>query len=34
MKEPFYPGIVGKWAGNDVKDPADPNYKDTLWDLK
>jgi len=34
MREPFYPDIVGKWTGNEVKDPDDPNYKDTLWDLK
>jgi prepilin-type N-terminal cleavage/methylation domain-containing protein len=34
MKPPFYPDIVGKWSGNGITDPNDPNYKDTMWDLK
>jgi prepilin-type N-terminal cleavage/methylation domain-containing protein len=34
MTDPFYPGPEGKWAGNNVLDPADPQYKDQLWDLK
>ena len=33
MKPPFYPDIIGKWSGNGVTDPNDPNYKDSLWDL-
>jgi prepilin-type N-terminal cleavage/methylation domain-containing protein len=33
LAEPFYPGPVGKWAGNGVVDRADPNFKDQLWDL-
>jgi prepilin-type N-terminal cleavage/methylation domain-containing protein/prepilin-type processing-associated H-X9-DG protein len=34
FKEPFYPDIVGKWVPNGVTDPNNPDYKDTLWDLK
>jgi prepilin-type N-terminal cleavage/methylation domain-containing protein/prepilin-type processing-associated H-X9-DG protein len=34
MREPFYPGVVGAWSGNGITDDKDPNYKDTLWDLK
>ena len=30
---PFYPGLPGAWLGNGVTDPADPNYKDHLWDV-
>jgi prepilin-type N-terminal cleavage/methylation domain-containing protein len=30
----FYPAPVGIWVPNNVKDPADPNYKDTIWDLQ
>lgn len=33
MAEPFYPGPVDQWPGNDVTDPNDPDYKDQLWDL-
>jgi prepilin-type N-terminal cleavage/methylation domain-containing protein/prepilin-type processing-associated H-X9-DG protein len=29
---PFYPGLAGIWLGNGITDPADPNYKDQLWD--
>ena len=31
---PFYPGVVGAWAGNNITDPAHPNYKDQMWDLE
>jgi hypothetical protein len=34
LAEPFYPGPAGKWAGNAITDPDDPQYKDQLWDLK
>jgi prepilin-type N-terminal cleavage/methylation domain-containing protein len=34
LKPPFYPDIVGKWTGNDITDPNNPNYKDQLWDLQ
>jgi prepilin-type processing-associated H-X9-DG protein len=34
MTEPFYPGPVGRWDGNGITEVTDPNYKDTLWDLK
>jgi prepilin-type N-terminal cleavage/methylation domain-containing protein/prepilin-type processing-associated H-X9-DG protein len=34
MKPPFYPDNFEKWTGNGVTDPADPNYKDALWDLQ
>jgi prepilin-type N-terminal cleavage/methylation domain-containing protein len=34
MKAPFYPDVVGTWSGNGVTDPNDPDYKDTLWDLR
>jgi prepilin-type N-terminal cleavage/methylation domain-containing protein/prepilin-type processing-associated H-X9-DG protein len=30
---PFYPNAPGLWLGNGITDPADPNYKDELWDL-
>lgn len=33
MKPPFYPGAVGKWKGNNITDPAHPDYVDQLWDL-
>ncbi|HEX8911910.1 MAG TPA: prepilin-type N-terminal cleavage/methylation domain-containing protein [Humisphaera sp.] len=33
MTEPFYPGPVGTWAGNNITTPTDPNYKDSMWDL-
>jgi prepilin-type N-terminal cleavage/methylation domain-containing protein/prepilin-type processing-associated H-X9-DG protein len=33
MNMPFYPDVPGKWRGNQILDPANPNYKDTLWDL-
>jgi prepilin-type processing-associated H-X9-DG protein/prepilin-type N-terminal cleavage/methylation domain-containing protein len=33
MTEPFYPGPAGIWTGNGVTDPANPAYKDQLWDL-
>lgn len=29
---PFYPGFAGIWMGNGITDPADPSYKDQLWD--
>lgn len=29
----FYPDEPGVWTGNNIGDPGDPNYKDTLWDL-
>ncbi len=32
IEPPFYPGLVGVWLGNGITDPADPNYKDQLWD--
>jgi prepilin-type processing-associated H-X9-DG protein len=35
IRPPFYPGIIGNAKiGNNVTDPADPNYLDVLWDLK
>lgn len=34
MTDPFYPGPAGAWAGNDITDPAHPEYKDKLWDLQ
>jgi prepilin-type processing-associated H-X9-DG protein len=34
MTEPFYPGPMGTWAGNNVTDPNDPNFKDRMWDLR
>ena len=34
LAEPFYPGPAGKWTGNDITNPDDPQYKDQLWDLK
>jgi prepilin-type N-terminal cleavage/methylation domain-containing protein len=34
VAEPFYPNIVGVWVPNGITDANDPNYKDTLWDLK
>lgn len=34
MKDPFYPGIVGVWVPNGITNPTDPNYKDTMWDLR
>ncbi len=33
MEAPFYPDVLGKWFGNGITDPADPNYKNQLWDL-
>lgn len=32
MAPPFYPGLAGVWLGNGITDPADPNYKDQIWD--
>lgn len=32
-QSPFYPGEAGVWTGNNIGDPAHPDYKDTLWDL-
>ncbi|MEQ2007701.1 MAG: type II secretion system protein [Limisphaerales bacterium] len=32
LAAPFYPGHAGVWLGNGITDPADPNYKDQLWD--
>ena len=34
LREPFYPGPVGAWAGNDITDPTNASYKDQLWDLQ
>lgn len=34
MEPPFYPDVLGKWFGNGITDPADPNYKNQLWDLE
>lgn len=31
---PFYPDVPGKWFGNGITDPASPEYKDELWDLR
>lgn len=31
MQPPFYPDVLGRWWGNGVTDPSDPNYKDQLW---
>jgi prepilin-type N-terminal cleavage/methylation domain-containing protein/prepilin-type processing-associated H-X9-DG protein len=33
MTPPFYPDVPGKWLGNRVTDPNDPEYRDELWDL-
>ena len=33
MEAPFYPAPLGQWFGNGITDPADPNYKNELWDL-
>ncbi len=33
MTPPFYPGLPGVWTGNGITDPANPDYKDQLWDL-
>jgi prepilin-type processing-associated H-X9-DG protein len=30
---PLYPDIPGKWTGNGITDPNNPQYKDQLWDL-
>jgi prepilin-type N-terminal cleavage/methylation domain-containing protein/prepilin-type processing-associated H-X9-DG protein len=34
MHPPFYPGPVGTYTPNGLTNPLDPNYMDTLWDLK
>ena len=34
MAEPFYPGPVGTWNGNDITDSTHPDYKDGMWDLQ
>jgi len=33
IEPPFYPDLPGKWFGNGVTDPEDPEYKDEMWDL-
>ena len=33
MAPPFYPDVPGKWFGNGIINPNDPNYKDGLWDI-
>ena len=33
MTPPFYPDVAGKWTGNGVTDPNNPQYKNQLWDL-
>ena len=30
----FYPAPVGIWTPNNIKDPTDSNYKDSIWDLQ
>lgn len=32
MRPPFYPDWPGVWTGNNITDPADPNYKNQMWD--
>jgi prepilin-type N-terminal cleavage/methylation domain-containing protein/prepilin-type processing-associated H-X9-DG protein len=34
MTPPFYPDVPGKWFGNKIIDPRDPEYRDQLWDLE
>jgi len=34
MRPPFYPAIIGAYTPNSLTNPLDPNYMDTLWDLK
>jgi prepilin-type N-terminal cleavage/methylation domain-containing protein/prepilin-type processing-associated H-X9-DG protein len=34
LHDPFYPGPVGAWAGNNILDPANPQYADRQWDLE
>lgn len=34
MTAPFYPDVPGKWFGNGIVDPDNPQYKDELWDLR
>lgn len=31
MQPPFYPDVLGRWWGNGVTNPSDPDYKDQLW---
>jgi prepilin-type processing-associated H-X9-DG protein len=34
MTMPLYPDVPGKWSGNRVTNPADPEYAYGLWDLE
>jgi len=34
MTRPFYPGTQGTYVPLALTDPQDPNYQDTLWDLR
>jgi prepilin-type N-terminal cleavage/methylation domain-containing protein/prepilin-type processing-associated H-X9-DG protein len=35
LRPPFYPGPVGNpEIGNNISDPSNPRYLDSLWDLK
>jgi prepilin-type N-terminal cleavage/methylation domain-containing protein/prepilin-type processing-associated H-X9-DG protein len=32
MTPPFYPDVPGKWIGNGITDPTNPQYRDVMWD--
>ena len=34
LEAPFYPGPIGSYVPNGIIDPQNPNYLDTLWDLR
>ena len=34
LEPPFYPGPIGTYVPLNLTDPQDPNYQDTLWDLR
>ncbi|MEX2381015.1 MAG: type II secretion system protein [Opitutales bacterium] len=34
MEPPFYPDVPGRWFGNGILDPNNPDYQDGLWDLR